>query len=131
MLSHHSDLVSQSLFNMSSKFSVQKYVNMWYAPHRCEWSSLKQVESNDEILSIAGMHTCKNLYCIRGAAETQKTSRGSNFSSLCILSHTFVAVGSLNHNPSGLGCGLQQTILWMSHVVYCYPSAVLHISFQN
>ena len=65
MLSHHSDLVSQSLFNMSSKFSVQKYVNMWYAPHRCEWSSLKQVESNDEILSIAGMHTYKNLCCIK------------------------------------------------------------------
>ena len=38
---------------------------MWYAPHRCEWSSLKQVESNDEILSIAGMHTYKNLYCIK------------------------------------------------------------------
>ena len=67
----------------------------------------------------------------RGAAETQRTSRGSNFSSLCILSHTFVAVGSLNHNPSGFGCGFQQPILWMSHVVYCYPSAVLHISFQN
>ena len=42
MLSHHSDLVSQSL-----------------------WSSLQQVESNDEILSIAGMHTYKNLYCIK------------------------------------------------------------------